>query len=665
MGKNTSPSLTVTKALLILLGISMGMLAMFPVGSVMAAPAATPTLEWSLDADLIIPKSEVAELGSLVATTDHIDALLTKLNAEGVKTEIRTKGSNNKGTIYTLTASGQGNVETFRKLIYTVATPQFNLLGGVNEMEIDSTVSESPDVLLVLEANPSTGYSWQVAEDSSMIEHASAEYEKHTLGYGVPERQYIHLASGRNGTGPIKLVYRRPWENAVPTRHFKLTLSSLPVTLDLSNPGAPKGSVSQPLGVVNDMAFPVVTEGDLPTHFDWRDQGIVTPVRDQGACGSCWAFATVGVMESSLGKSSIPNQDLSEQFLVSCNQSGWSCNGGGIAHMYHYDTLGSNQTTIGAVYETDKPYIASNGTCTSDYYKPYRLNGWGYVSGGSGIPTVDQIKNAIYTYGPVATFVCADNWSSYTGGIFSTNCTNIDHAVVLVGWDDPGQYWILRNSWGTFWGIGGYMYMQWGTSSVGTSTSWVTTPPSSTEPYLYGNFTGNGVWMYNGSAWSQVTPGNPTSMAASGSYLYGNFTGNGVWMYNGSAWSQVTPGNPTSMAASGSYLYGNFTGNGVWMYNGSAWSQVTPGNPTSMAASGSYLYGNFTGNGVWMYNGSAWSQVTPGNPTSMAASGSYLYGNFTGNGVWMYNGSAWSQVTPGNPTKHGSLRFLPLWKLHR
>ena len=71
-------------------------------------------------------------------------------------------------------------------------------------------------------------------------------------------------------------------------------------------------------------------------------------------------------------------------------------------------------------------------------------------------------------------------------------------------------------------------------------------------------------------------------MAASGSYLYGNFTGNGVWMYNGSAWSQVTPGNPTSMAASGSYLYGNFTGNGVWMYNGSAWSQVNAVSPNNM-----------------------------------------------------------------------------------
>ena len=166
---------------------------------------------------------------------------------------------------------------------------------------------------------------------------------------------------------------------------------------------------------------------------------------------------------------------------------------------------------------------------------------------------------------------------------------------------------------------------------------------------LYANFTGGGVWMYSGTSWSQVTPGNPTSMVAAGSLLYGNFTGGGVWMYSGTSWSQVTPGNPTSMVAAGSLLYGNFTGGGVWMYNGTSWSQVTPGNPTSMVAAGSLLYGNFTGGGVWMYNGTSWSQVNAVAPTSMVASGSLLYGNFGAGGLWQWNGTTWSMVNAVGP----------------
>ena len=71
-------------------------------------------------------------------------------------------------------------------------------------------------------------------------------------------------------------------------------------------------------------------------------------------------------------------------------------------------------------------------------------------------------------------------------------------------------------------------------------------------------------------------------MAAAGSLLYGKFD-NGIWMYNGSTWSQITPGNPEAMVAAGSLLYGDFGSNGIWMYNGSTWSQISPNNPTDMA----------------------------------------------------------------------------------
>jgi hypothetical protein len=174
-----------------------------------------------------------------------------------------------------------------------------------------------------------------------------------------------------------------------------------------------------------------------------------------------------------------------------------------------------------------------------------------------------------------------------------------------------------------------------------------------TQAPLYADFAGAGIWKWDGSTWSQVTPNAPTAMAASGSILYGNFSPGGIWKWDGSSWSQVTPNSPTAMAAAGSLLYGNFgTGAGIWKWDGSSWSQVTPNSPTAMAAAGSLLYGNFgTGAGIWKWDGSSWSQVTPNSPTAMAASGSLLYGNFgTGAGIWKWDGSSWSQVTPNSPT---------------
>jgi hypothetical protein len=167
--------------------------------------------------------------------------------------------------------------------------------------------------------------------------------------------------------------------------------------------------------------------------------------------------------------------------------------------------------------------------------------------------------------------------------------------------------------------------------------------------FLYANFTGAGIWKWNGSTWSQVTPNNPQSMVILGSNLYGSFAGGGIWKYNGATWTQVTPNTPTMMAVSGSTLYASFAGGGIWKWNGSSWTQITPNNPQSMVTLGSNLYGTFTGGGIWKYNGATWTQVTPNTPTMMAVSGSTLYGAFAGGGIWQYSGTTWTQVTPNNP----------------
>jgi C1A family cysteine protease len=479
-----------TKVLKCLLLVGLAVCAVgtvFDAGASFAAPpgngSPSPTLEWSLNAELVVPDSEVAELGTRRAAANNVDAIISKLDAHGAKTEKRVIGTGEKGIIYGLTASGTGDIQSFRTLIHSAAKPQFNFLGGVTEMDIESTATESSDTVLILESNLSTGYGWHVAEGSGMIQVSPHTYEKHTPGYGIPERQTIRLAPGGT-SGPIKLIYKRAWENSAPTRQLKLKLSTLPAVLNLSDPAAPTVPLTVPEGAVHTAAFPTAA-ATLPSHFDWREQGIVTPVRDQESCGSCWAFGTVGIMESSLGKNGIPNQDLSEQFLIDCNDDGWDCSGGLTAHKYHYDTLGKDQNAIGAVLETVKPYTASNGTCSGNYSKADMLTGWKFITGSeSTIPTNDQIKSAILAYGPVTAGVCAgDGWPPYDGskGVFSTSETaqcngSTNHQIILVGWNDAGGYWILRNSWGAGWGIeGGYMYIKYGISRVGEGTSWVTT----------------------------------------------------------------------------------------------------------------------------------------------------------------------------------------------
>ena len=112
------------------------------------------------------------------------------------------------------------------------------------------------------------------------------------------------------------------------------------------------------------------------------------------------------------------------------------------------------------------------------------MTGWQYVH-NPGFATVEELKSAIYAYGPIVVNVCASNWYSYTGGIFSSSCYSMNHMVILVGWDDPGRYWIVRNSWGQSWGLDGYMLIRWGTSNIGlTGASWVTTASAGGPPVI-------------------------------------------------------------------------------------------------------------------------------------------------------------------------------------
>lgn len=226
---------------------------------------------------------------------------------------------------------------------------------------------------------------------------------------------------------------------------------------------------------------PCTPTRELPTHFDWREQGGCTPVKDQDGCGSCWAFGTVGPLECNILIKDHKEVDLSEQWLVSCNQNNWGCNGGWWAHDYHqWKTDKFNGT--GAVLEGEFPYEALDLPCNGPYHHPYQIDSWHFIGLSGEVPSPESIKEAIMTYGPVSAGVAVtEAFGGYTGGVFNQSDPQapINHAVTLVGWDDTqGAHgvWFLRNSWGPGWGEEGYMRIEYGCCRIGYGACYVIYP---------------------------------------------------------------------------------------------------------------------------------------------------------------------------------------------
>ncbi len=216
-----------------------------------------------------------------------------------------------------------------------------------------------------------------------------------------------------------------------------------------------------------------------PSSWDWRVYDGVSPIKNQGSCGSCWAFATVGPLECAIRIRDGITVDLSEQWLVSCNRDGWDCTGGFFAHDYH-ESKKDLCNTSGAVYEVDFPYVAADVACNCPYDRQYWIDGWAYIGNSYTIPPTEDIKQAIMTYGPVSVGIFVnDAWYGYSGGIFN-NCEvgSTNHAVTVVGWDDNFResgvgVWIVKNSWGTDWGEDGYMYMPYECSMIGEGACYI------------------------------------------------------------------------------------------------------------------------------------------------------------------------------------------------
>ena len=207
---------------------------------------------------------------------------------------------------------------------------------------------------------------------------------------------------------------------------------------------------------------------DLPDRIDWRNYSIVTPVKNQGQCGSCWAFAAAETLESHWAIYTKNLVVLSEQQILDCTPNPNHCGGTGGCGGATVELAFKQIMKMGLTAEDSYPYISSNGTDSVCDESQIWLPSAVMRSFENVAPNdYEQVVLWLYGRGPLAVSVDASKWFAYESGIFNgCNQTNPDlnHAVQLIGmekmFDTGEEFWIVRNSWGESWGESGYIRLQ-------------------------------------------------------------------------------------------------------------------------------------------------------------------------------------------------------------
>ncbi|KAL4456132.1 hypothetical protein ABPG74_014093 [Tetrahymena malaccensis] len=207
---------------------------------------------------------------------------------------------------------------------------------------------------------------------------------------------------------------------------------------------------------------------DIPQFVDWRTKGVVTPVKDQGHCGSCWTFSTTGALEShwALHTGNAPLL-LSEQQLIDCAGAfnNFGCSGGLPSQAFEYIAFAGGIDTEG-----DYPYEGTDNTC--EFQKSHSAAKV-VRSFNITFQDEDELIYHLATAGPISiAYQVTDDFFKYDGGIYSnpycsTSPDEVNHAVLAVGYNLTGGYYIVKNSWGEHWGNDGYFNIELGSNMCG------------------------------------------------------------------------------------------------------------------------------------------------------------------------------------------------------
>jgi C1A family cysteine protease len=212
-----------------------------------------------------------------------------------------------------------------------------------------------------------------------------------------------------------------------------------------------------------DTALLRVNKASLPTSVDWTKKGAVTPVKNQGQCGSCWAFSATGAVEGAHAIKTGKLISVSDQQLVDCSGSygNQGCNGGLMDSAFKYIIQNG-----GVCAEADYPYTASDDSCKSSQCKSVAS-----IDGFYDVPVnnEDALQAAVAKQ-PVAVAIQADQtcFQFYSSGVLTCTCgSQLNHGVLAVGYGNEGglDFWNVKNSWGNTWGLNGYIKLERGANT--------------------------------------------------------------------------------------------------------------------------------------------------------------------------------------------------------